>query len=439
MYGKCGMAQIKTTSGPQVSFDDRKKEIIRRNIVALLNEVEAGSLFVGFEVSHSQHVLGSLLKVSNIEDEHQLRHLLLRAAINIKGLADPQIPSFIEALGFAAATYLEREVKEYKLLFPLNLSPGRLPNQTSFVVGGLEFTPEGWENIRKNYDLDGFVNEIYRFIGCNRDDNLWNWGGTPLTIKLFGRNSEEVFRKAEEAYDLLRAIINFQLDTRITVQLARREPIAKIRPAVGYGVFSTDGKLDTPFINHEHQFLQELCTDEISPKWFTELLEKSNEIKSDSSSLAIFFTALKSNNNALETTVSSNAFLSFWQALEILTYGPNENYSMSDVIARIKVFIKGNEPMIDFLNICASRRNKLVHRGHFSPDGQPEVLLLKPLVRHCISRFYSIIQTYPTRSSLTEMYNHSFLQTDILTERMRVIESILTSRKTHKEPSATAT
>lgn len=213
---------------------------------------------MGFQISPAMHVLGSLLNIEKIDEEDITRHLILSAGINVQGVENLDIGTFIEALGSTAGNYLQREIKEFHIVFPLNIDPGLLPKVLQLQVGGIKFELATWKVINEQYDIDDLINKIGSDLNSKFLDP-WNRRGIPLLVKLQGRNETDVFQRTERTYDLLVSTINYLLDKGITILLQNPEPIGLLRPAVGYGVFSPEGKLMTSFVDLEQLNFQTLC------------------------------------------------------------------------------------------------------------------------------------------------------------------------------------
>src|SRR5574341_672930 len=110
------MAQIITSTGLQVSYDDDKTTSIERNLSALMESVRSGNILIGFQVSPPLHVLGSLIKLQGIQGDDVTRHLILTAAIQLQSLSDFGVSDLIEAVGRAGQNYLGRPKMAYHVL-----------------------------------------------------------------------------------------------------------------------------------------------------------------------------------------------------------------------------------------------------------------------------------------------------------------------------------
>ncbi len=420
------MAQVTTNSGVRITYDDKKERLIQRHITALLETFHGPDYgFMGiFQISQPLHVLGAMVRIADVNDEDTTRQLIFAAAVDLQHQPALSTAEFLERVGARAHEYLDRPFQEFHVLLPLNLAHENLNSIGSFSVSNILLTCSHWNDIQNAYAIEDLRNRIYHFLDLNTTPDLWNWSGMPLVANIHARTGQDAFQRASDAYDRLCAVINFILDTD-RFGLARPRPKASIFQAAAYGVFRPDGALAEPFVSEENLSLQShLATPRDLERVFR-LLDEINAEQPMSYATSRFLNALMSFHNALGTTDWSKAYLSLWQALEILAFGSQQRYEMSQVADRISALVKGKEVLQDFLVLCADRRNDLVHRGQFSPDGQSEVVLLKSVVRQCLWRFFTLRKSYSTEEGLSEFYLHAAFSAEKLSDRKRVIETLL--------------
>ncbi len=419
------MAQIRTSSGLQISYDGKKRGIIERNLLALIESVRAGDLSVGFHVSPSLHVLADLIGIESIEDNDVKRHVIFTAAIQLQSLAPPTLSDLIKAIGLAGQNYLKRPMQLYHVVLPLNVESGALSEVDKFSIWEVDLIPATWADIQRIYAHGKLVEDIQGYLKENMPDDLWNWSGTPLVTRIMDRVPSRAFQKSFGAYEFLRAIFNFIHD-RNPFQFQRREPLAQVTPSAGYGVFLSDGSFAEAFVDDEHLSFQRHVLSQINLKEVLRLLAMLWSDGKPNGAKKTFIEALLAYNRGLDATNWQNAYLSLWQSLEIMTtFDLGKQYRKKDVVERTKILSKKDEVIDDFLNLCAERRNVLVHRGQFSEDGQSEVLLLKAIVKNCLERFLHLVKDFSTHEQLSDFFHNSLLTSNRLNERRQVIEKIL--------------
>ncbi len=419
------MAQIRTAAGLQVEYGDKKQVIIQRNLAALMEEVRVGKLLVGFQVSQPLHVLGERISIVGIEDDDVTRQVILTAAIQLQSVGVPSVSDLAEAIGVAGQNYLSRPMQLYHVVLPLNVEARLLTEVDTFSIQGVDLIRETWTNLQNIYALEKIIANIQDYLKDNELDDLWNLSGAPLVAKVRARNPTEAFDRAFEAYDILRAIFNFAHDAN-PIQFQRPEPLASVIPPAGYGVFLPDGAFAESFVDAEHLPFQHRVLSHVNLKGVLDLLAMLYPEGKLKSTGKIGIEALRVYDRALDAANWQNAYLSLWQSLEIMmTFDLGDYYSMEDVVKRTRILLKADEVTHDFLNVCADRRNKLVHHGQFSEYGQSEVLLLKLIVRGSLLRFLSLINDFPTHAHLSEFFRHVHLSSEQLNERKQIIETIL--------------
>jgi hypothetical protein len=423
------MAQVMTSAGIQITYDDRKREVIQRNLKALMRSVRAGDIAVGFLVSGPLHVLGEFVRIEGIDDDDVKQHVIFTAAIHLQSLADIGIAELVEAVGVAAQNYLSRPMQLYHVMLPLNVEGRLLSEVAKFSIQGVALTRETWPTFQKEYAHDRLTASIQDYLKYDMPDNLWNWSGIPLVAQVTARNPGEAFSKASDAYEILRAVFNVVHDAS-PIQLQRREPLASANPAAAYGVFFPDGRFAEAFIDVEQLSFQNRF---LTPSKLASVLEMLDRLFADgrpASTIKIYLDALRAYNRGLDATNWQNAYLSLWQSLEVMTtFDLRGTYRMEDVVKRTKVLLTMDDDVLsDFLNLCADRRNSLVHRGLFSEDGQSNVLLLKAIARACLVRFLQLAKGFPSQVQLSEYFLRAHLTSEELSQRKQAIETILSEK-----------
>ena len=418
------MAQVNTTAGVQISFDNNKNTTLSENLSALISSIQSGDFLAGFHISPPLLVISSIIQVGSIRDEELIASLAFAAGVEVQGAENIDLQVFFEVLGRKAHEYLQRPHQEYHLLFPMNIRRDKIPIE-QVAINRDTFDVLTFEESRARYDIAALQAQINDFIHFQHHQEYWNSQGSVLFLRTYSRSAEEAFRRGEKAYDKLLSAINYILDTSITVHLAGRFPYAKVVPSVGYGVFRSSGELDCPYIDPELLNYQQLCTEDIDANKLQAILDLT---RSDRKIDQRFIQALRLHNEGLKTTNWDTAFLSFWRVLEIIAFGEQTDYKMNNVVDRTCVLLKADSKTRDFLNLCASRRNNLVHRGVFSSEEEPLVLTVKIYSRLCLSRYEKLIRIFGTEHMIEKYFELANLANEQLSEQQIVIQTILRER-----------
>jgi hypothetical protein len=212
------------------------------------------------------------------------------------------------------------------------------------------------------------------------------------------------------------------------VQFASPSPLANIIPAVGYGVFTSNGNHEAAYTDVKYLNYQTICKESINDKDVLKLLIDKTSSSSDVNKRLL--EAIKSYNAGLEMTNWESSYLSFWRVFEILTFGNRTDYNMNDVVLRVSSLL-GLQSGVDmgYLKLCSKRRNLLVHRGYFPSEGQAFMLTIKEWSDLCIKSFLHLSAIYTNINELEKYYELAKSSTSDLLERKGVIESILAERK----------
>ena len=87
--------------------------------------------------------------------------------------------------------------------------------------------------------------------------------------------------------------------------------------------------------------------------------------------------------------------------------------------------------MVDLLDIMTDTRNKFVHQGKLSEDGEIEVQILKAIVEICIDKLLSLRKMCPDWDSLAFYYKNEATHPHHLAERIKVLK-VIQKTKTKK-------
>jgi len=418
------MTQIQTVAGIQISYDSNKEKTIKENLSSLIDIIRAGDILVGFHISPYLLVISSMIQVDSIKDERVIASLVFAAGVEIQGSQDIELQVFFETLGRKAYDYVRKPTQEYHLLYPLNILRAKIPFG-QIVIGQETFEVLTWEEAGKKYNVPKLQTEINNSIHFPHEQELWNHQGSVLILKIYSRSAEDAFRIGEKAFDKLLSSINYILDTSISIRLNEASPHAKVIPSVGYGVFRPTGELDCPYTDIDFLNKQKLCSEQIDPNELQVLLSLINSTRRTDQR---FIEALSEHNNGLKTTNWDTAFLSFWRVFEILSFGARTDYNMSDVVKRTCTLLRDNVNTQSFLNLCAIRRNSLVHQGIFSPEAEPLVLTIKFYSKRCLMKYENLIHFLKTEYMVEKYYELANLNSDQLNEQQLVIQAILNER-----------
>jgi hypothetical protein len=362
------MKLFHSSTGLLIRYDEKKEDLILESIRELKNEInQPNSLFIGFGISMALHNLANLLTIKGYEDEGLKRKLIFKVVVSVSNLADLNIDEFLESFALLINEIEQRETKKYHILYPINISEGVFRVNSKIRINNIKFKVYSWESVQKKYQVNAMMKFINEKINSPYTLEHLKHISTPFIGVVYDKDSNSAFRRVEEKAEILRSILNFLEDDWMNIQLDFPSPLAKIRRVGHYGVFTEYGNLVEPFLEQSVSKLGENIklnkTDSKKINRFIKELNSDTHIVKYSEAITA---SLRLYSSALDTSDYSNAFLSLWQCIELLTMLSTENYKMTDVVERILCLNDFKNPVTKyFINLSADRRNNLVHKGIF--------------------------------------------------------------------------
>jgi len=255
----------------------------------------------------------------------------------------------------------------------------------------------------------------------------------PLTVSVDARTSGEAFKKASEAFDILRTLMNLTTTFgKVTYQYGGRyHPLGQYLPPPVFGVFRADGSYDLLYFTLERYDYRERSLSKDQIRLVDQLAKRVKQPKDQQDTMLFVVDALRKYGQAMDTVDWQQAFLALWQILELVALQGAGNINMKKVAKRIAnlLELKQNEPGRDLLDFAVQSRNDLVHRGRFSEDGLREVNYLKVVVDWVIDFLLSPrFRAFPTMKRLESFYAHATTPDTDLREHRLAIDSILGQR-----------
>jgi len=402
------MKEYHSTSGIIIKYYEKNIEIILKSISELKKEImQSNSLFVGFGISFPLHNLANLIKIEDYEDEDLLRSLIFKGIVSNPNISETKVEDFLEILGKGIKKFNSRKTQEFHILYPINISEEIFSIDTVITINNIAIKVFSWEYISGKYQIETLLQEIEKIAKPAKPafklDYLKKMT-TPFFAHVIDKTFESAFRRVEISAEILRSILNFYESDMVNIHFGIPEPTAKIRKVGHYGIFSPEGKLIAPYIDQSTQTLRDNKNLKIIS--INEVLSFIKNLQDNKSTInGILISSIKLYNSALDTTDDSNAFLSLWQCLESITMLTRERYRMSEVVERVQCLLNIKQLTYKyFLDLSASRRNDLVHKGIFNVEGQSEVQLLKIICCFCIRSFIKKIEKYKTCNEMESFY-----------------------------------
>lgn len=381
-------------------------------------------------------IMAQNINIHSIADAEIRRQLISKATFNRFGKYQTQNTfTFCRALTAETNQYLMRPLKQFKILFPLNVSPGQFDRFRSFSVLNRKILLRNWKHIQKHFEYGTFTTHVNHHLPSFKTPLSSHF--IPVLVKVEAQDYQQAFDEANRAFDLFRSLLNLQLTFGTsTIQFGGYpKPLGKILPPPVYGVFNEDGEFLQFFYNSVRDY--EYGPNSISNDRIIKVRNLASRIlipKSDKDTVSLNVEVLEKYGEALDTSEWRLSFLVLWQILESITLQSNEEFSMKTVVNRIDIMFGQNQLIKDLLSSLYQTRNLLVHKGHFpSEQGLKEVNLLRYIVEPCMNFILSQTKHLPTKNSLNKFYEHASANDADLAERARIISMIKKNRATRKK------
>ena len=421
-----------------VTWKEKEKDLpkLKRNLAALMDimPIEEGQRvpYQAFKHDAIIYIVASLIKLPESVSESDKQRLLSNACFRLPTCKRQDATTLRRVLAAGVRRHLALPVQPYRIIFPLNVDHRSLTGRRWFSVRGLRFQIRSWSYLTDHVAWDEWLQATTAYRAHVRSAVSHSF--TPLEAVALGRNHQEAFDKADDAFELLRSVLNLECFGRYSTQFAAPTPLAKFRSPPICGVFREDGGFETFY------FETNLARRYDPPKVSHESIRQADRLlhqfglpRTPGSTMGLVEDAIRRYGRALDTINWPEAFLTLWQVLEVLTYKFNSNYNIRNVCERAHTLLQNDPLMTDLLDTCYEARNALVHRGRFSEDGLTGVGMLKAIVERCIDGVYKLRRVCPDWDSLVVYYKNEPAQSRHLARKKRVIGSIQRMSKASKK------
>lgn len=422
----------------QVNWKDETKvnhylgEIMK---LATVHEDGRVSYNLAFEVDAYEEIITHNVNIKGLKDLDRKKPVVRKAIARFARYSKHSLPLFRVAMETELRRYYQMPTGTFHILFPINIRRTDLAGRRWFNVLGTRISCRTWSYLNKHYDLEPFLDDAARMLGKSREEVplFLNLHFCPLTVSIDARTSGEAFGNANEAFDILRTLINLTTTFgKVTYQYGGRDrPLGQYLLPPIFGIFKADGSYALLYFATERYDYRgrPISGDQIA--LVDQLAKRVKQPDGQEDVMTIVVDALRKYGQAMDTVDWQQAFLSLWQVLELVALQTAGRINMQEVANRIAnlLGLKQNELMRDLLDCAVESRNDLVHRGRFSQDGLREVNYLKVVVDRVIDFLLSPrLRAFPTTKRLENFYVHATVNDADLQERRRVIQVILDQR-----------
>jgi hypothetical protein len=369
--------------------------------VAALAEKRQGPIPPGamFRSDAAMCVLDSLVELRGVPWTFARRRILNEACAGLPDAVEARLAAFRAAVASAVQRYMDLADREYRIIIPLNADPRNLTSGV-LCAQGLPFEFVSWTDLRGQYGLDEWL--CQEALQEDATVRLYtSFAFTEAVVR--ARGPSEALAGAYEAFELLRAVLNYEgaVGRNNFIQIGHPQPLGGIRPAPMYGVFLEDRSLDGSFVvDPEFRGYSRPVLSAVQFEHAGRLLNElglPREVRQPT--IGLVEDALRMYGRAVDTAEWRDAYLNLWQALEAVTCEPGERHVVRDVCERACVLVGEDPVMVDLVRACCESRHELVHRGEFTDD-LLDVRMLKEIVERCIAAVYQLRGDCPDWDSL---------------------------------------
>lgn len=411
-----------------VTWKDSDEDRLKKNMEAALTvplitdgEGEPRDLF---HADAYDIIITSLVQLQYVDTLFDQRKLVEQALKRFADYRQQNLTTFRRALATEVRHYLDSTENSYYVVCPANISRNSLADIRWFNVRGVRLRVWKWSTAKRKLEVGEWKKErSQRFRFC---ESPFNTQFVPIVGSVTCRTQRAAFSTVEAAYDLLRALINMSFTfSRYHLQAGRKRRLGKIVPSPIYGIFDHNGHyLDSAYDAappHKYRLktLPENNLDFVKKQLsHLDAPEKSDELS------ALLVDALRFYGQALDTANWSEAFLTLWQVLEIITYRDPGCFKMSKVRDRAKTLVGGHALLTELLEVSYDTRNALVHQGKFPEWGLEDVCMLKAVVEQSIQALDGLRRKFSSWHELELYYQYAKSHPSHRKDVVRTIQKI---------------
>lgn len=361
------------------------------------------SHYIEFDTDARYELLTRSLRIQGLEDIDKIRNFTHSTIHSMKKRGVTGLDSFVATFEDLVQQYLDLPLKEFKIIFVLNAREREISQVVPFSFFDVRVELADWSDLTHTFDYEKWADHSY-FGGITAKNELRSFAFIPLIASVSERGPDEAFQRANQVIHLFRAMLNLVQD--FGRRKIGRSPLAEFLPSPSYGVFSATGTFETLYYTNQKYKYQPQSFDDEDITRFKHIIGRLREPTSETDTMSLVLDALDKYGRAIDAIEWHEAFLWFWQVLELITL-QTENIRMDDVTARLKLIHKHDLLWSDQFAMLKEIRNALVHRGQFSNSGMHEVNFIKVAVENLIFWLVDATKTLPSRKQLEWFYAYA--------------------------------
>lgn len=430
------------SSPSDISWKSTDEAAIERDVIAALATANPDGSLTGDNIWRFDvyaRVLAHKIAIAGVDGAYQRANLIttaLRRPKLVQAREQQLLHEFRNRLSEITREHLRQPAEPWRVVLPLNIRGQGLGQFTRIQVQSLQMRRQTWQEVGRFCDLDDWWKWAREISGRENADALLRTEFTPVIAIVEAAGHQRAWEQGFRAFELLRVALNVQsVWARQTMQFGLPSPLGQVLPSPVYAVVPQSGDPTWYFSLTAYRYRPASRPPRIERA--RALLKRVDRIGSgDIQRMAI--EALLKYGEALNTTDWRQAFLSLWQALEVIAVPSPDERSLSQAKNRIALLLGQEATDTDLLDVLSATRNRLVHAGIYpDEEGLQELQLLKRVFERSLNAFLSWGRTLRDVGSLETLYANLGSKETELAKRLRVIAAIRRRRRqTRQQPAA---
>lgn len=417
--------------GPSMAVRQQDRPVVERCLqqaMAIIPECE--EIVIDTRLDAYVEIISRRVSTSRVRDRDMVRRIVRRALFRLRGYRQHSFRWLNSALR-AEVRLAAGQPAPFNVLMLLNIRRESLVGFAPFHVLGHELRAPGWG------ELHGLqADEVWREAERSglrgqhlREPQLLF---EPIVCQTQARDVREAVVNAEFAFDTLRALLNFtELHGVAWHHLSGLpRPLAHLLPSPVLAVFDADDAFQRPLFRTPVSY--RYARHQIEQDRVRQASELAAQLwpQSGQRDLRLLLTdAVRKYGQAMDTPDWQQAFLTLWQALEVVASPLQDaNIGTNTVASRISRLLGEDRLLAEVAKCAGHTRNELVHLGRFSEYGLNQVNLLKLVVENVIDIVFAKIGDLPNIHSLENYHLQRPRNDTELKETHRAIDLIARQR-----------
>ncbi len=390
----------------EITFKDKKKEKVFQYITEAISFYNPNTAILNAN-NHSRferivYVLGDLIIIQGFNENNDRKRFMISIALaNYSKQSCKTLESFSQTLTSEVQRQKNQPLKEFLVVFPLNISYSSIKAKRHFVCRNLRLNCRSLEYVKTKFAFE----EPYQMLSESKIAN--NFADfTFITTKVTTSSSNDAFWVAYRALSLFRSLGNFVLSYGTeTIMMSPPHCLGLINPPRLMFIFDENRKYIEHWFNSDEFKFDTLTLEAQSLTTIAKTVYRFERIP-QTSVKNILTNCFTVHQYALDETEYGYIFLNMWQILELISLKDQSGITEDKVKNRIKIIFGRDTLVSDTLDILFNKRNHLVHEGQLSNFTLADVNQVKNLTEATMRFLFRNSDKLKTISDLQSFYEN---------------------------------